>query len=73
MLPPGAIPFTPVASHEGAVIASNLLHGDQKRPDYRAIPSVVFTGPPLASVGLTEAEARRQGIEAHVQRGDSGT
>ena len=73
VLPPGAIPLTPVASHEGAVIASNLLHGDRKRPDYRGIPSVVFTSPPLASVGLTEAEARRQGIEVHVQRGDTSS
>ena len=73
VLPPGAIPLTPVASHEGAVIASNLLHGDRKRPDYRGIPSVVFTSPPLASVGLTEAEARRQGIEVHVQHGDTSS
>ncbi len=71
VLPPGAIPLTPVASHEGAVIASNLLHGDQKRPDYRGIPSVVFTGPPLAAVGLTEAEAQRHGLEVRVQRGDT--
>ena len=71
VLPPGAIPLTPVASHEGAVIAANLLHGNQKRPDYRGIPSVVFTGPPLAAVGITEAEARQQGIEVRVQCGDT--
>lgn len=46
VLPPGAIPLTPVASHEGAVIAPNLLHGNQKRPDYRGtsmsdIPSMM--------------------------------
>src|SRR5262245_53763211 len=32
-LPAGSLPLTPVATHEGLVVASNLLHGNQKRPD----------------------------------------
>jgi glutathione reductase (NADPH) len=70
-LPPGSIPLTPVAGHEGQVVASNLLHGNQKRPDYRGIPSVVFTSPPLASVGLTERAAREAGHNARVESGDT--
>jgi glutathione reductase (NADPH) len=71
-LPPGSLPLTPVAAHEGAVVASNLLHGNAKRPDYAGVPSVVFTLPPLASVGLTEADARDQGIEVTVRLEDTG-
>ena len=37
--------------------APNILHGNTKRPGYRAIPSVVFTLPPLAGAGLTEEAA----------------
>jgi glutathione reductase (NADPH) len=70
-LPPGSLPLTPVASHEGLVVASNLLHGNQTEPDYRGIPSVVFTIPPLAGVGLTEAEARQQEIDVRVKTADT--
>ena len=70
-LPAGSLPLTPVAAHEGLTAASNLLHGNRTRPDYRGIPSVVFTVPPLASVGLTEAEARTQGLDVRVKCEDT--
>lgn len=66
-LPPGSIPLTPVAAHEGAIVASNMLHGNSKRPDYRGIPSVVFTVPTLAGVGLTEEGARQSGLPFRVK------
>ncbi len=72
-LPPGALPLTPVAAHEGMIVASNLLQGNTKRPDYRGIPSVVFTEPPLAMVGLTEAEARQQGRDIRVKCEDTAS
>ena len=50
--------LTPVASHDGSVVARNLVDGNTHRPDYRGIPSVAFTIPPIAAVGLSEAEAR---------------
>ncbi|MEO7986343.1 MAG: NAD(P)/FAD-dependent oxidoreductase [Gemmatimonadales bacterium] len=71
VLTPGSIPLTPVAAHEGAVVASNLLHGNSKRPDYRGIPSVVFTLPPLAGIGLTEKQARDKGLTVHIETGDT--
>ena len=64
---PGSLPLTPVASHEGKIVSSNLLHGNTKRPDYRGIASVVFTVPPLAAVGLTEAAARTEGLDVTVK------
>lgn len=70
-LPPGSLPLTPVAAYEGTIVASNLIHGNGKTPDYRGTPSVVFTIPPLASVGLTEAEARSQNLDVRVKMEDT--
>ncbi len=56
------VPLTPVASMEGRIVAKNILEGNTTTPDYTAIPSVVFTTPPLASVGMQEEEAKKQGI-----------
>jgi glutathione reductase (NADPH) len=72
-LPSGKLPLTPVAAHEGAIVASNLLSGNSKRPDYRAIPSVVFSVPPLAAVGLTEVAARQAGLDVRVKCDDTTT
>ncbi len=72
-LPAGSLPLTPVASHEGAVVASNLLRGNNQRPDYRGISSVVFTLPHLAGVGLTEKAARAQGYNVRVKADDTTT
>ena len=68
---PGKLPLTPVAGYEGTIVASNLMQGNNRTPDYRGIPSVVFTAPPLASVGLTEAEAREQDLDVRVRTEDT--
>jgi glutathione reductase (NADPH) len=68
---PGALPLTPVAAHQSIVIASNLLHGNKKSPDYRGVSSVVFTTPPLAGVGLTVEEARQKGLKVRVKSEDT--
>lgn len=52
-------PLTPVSSHDGKVVASNILEGNRHCPDYRGVPSVAFTLPPIAAVGLSEGEARQ--------------
>lgn len=56
-------PLTPVSSHDAHVVAANLLRGNVRRPDYRGVPSVAFTVPPIASVGITEEQARAQGLK----------
>jgi glutathione reductase (NADPH) len=61
-------PLTPVASHEGEVVARNLLEGNRHRPDYRGVPSVAFTLPPIAAVGLSEQAARQQGARMQVRK-----
>ncbi|EMY35017.1 pyridine nucleotide-disulfide oxidoreductase dimerization subunit [Arthrobacter crystallopoietes BAB-32] len=49
-----------VANHEARVVAHNLEHPDNlRRSDHRFVPSAVFTQPQIASVGLTEEQARQ--------------
>ncbi len=58
----GGFPLTPVAGMQGGIVARNLLEGNWQTPNYTGIPSVVFTTPPLARVGLLEEAARAQGL-----------
>jgi mycothione reductase len=56
-----------VANHEARVVAHNLLHPDDlRRTDYEAVPHAVFTNPQIASVGLTERDARAHGVDVMV-------
>ncbi len=68
----GGPPLTPVAGYEGRLAARNLLESNTVTADYTIVPRVVFTVPPLASVGLTEPIARQQGLrfETHYDRTD---
>ena len=68
---PGALPLTPVGGHQSVIVASNLLHGNHRKPDYRGVSSVVFTTPPLAAVGLTEEAAKAQGLKVRVKSEDT--
>ena len=53
-----------VANHEMRVVQHNLLHPtDPVESDHRFVPHAVFSSPQIASVGLTEQEARRRGID----------
>ena len=64
----GGPPLTPVASYDGIIVAANLLKENHKKPSYLGIPTVVFTIPPLASVGLSETNAREQGLKFQVRK-----
>jgi glutathione reductase (NADPH) len=64
----GGLPLAPVASYEGQIVATNLLKGNHQRPNYLGIPSVVFTVPPLATVGLSERGARKQNLNFTVKK-----
>jgi dihydrolipoamide dehydrogenase len=52
---------------EGRVVAENVT-GGRRHADYRAVPNVIFTRPEIASVGLTEAQARASGVEVKVSQ-----
>ncbi|MBB4518633.1 dihydrolipoyl dehydrogenase family protein [Paraburkholderia fungorum] len=64
-------PLTPVASHDAKVVAENMLNGNRRTPNYEGVPSVVFTIPPLASVGLTEYGARERNLKFRMQHRDA--
>jgi len=54
--------FTHVSMYQAAVAARDILGQDGPPADYRAVPRVTFTDPEIGSVGLTEAQAREQGL-----------
>jgi glutathione reductase (NADPH) len=56
------LPLTPVATYEGRLAATNLIKGNVLKSNYDGLPSVVFTVPPLASVGMHEKQAREGGF-----------
>jgi len=64
-------PLTPVAAYESHIVASNLLEGNHRKVEYPPIPSVVFTLPPLARVGMLERQARENGLRFQAQFGDT--
>ncbi|HYT81930.1 MAG TPA: mercury(II) reductase [Gemmatimonadales bacterium] len=60
--------FVYVAAYGGALAAENALTGNVRPYDLRALPKVTFTDPAVASVGLTEEQARAEGIEPLVSK-----
>jgi glutathione reductase (NADPH) len=59
-----------VSSHDAKIVAANILDGNRHTPDYRGVPSVAFTLPPIAAVGLSEAAARQQHPNVRVNLAD---
>jgi mercuric reductase len=57
----GPFLYTHFAHYQGRVAAANMFAEVAERADYRVIPRVTFTEPAVASVGLTEEEARATG------------
>jgi glutathione reductase (NADPH) len=57
----GRVALTPVAIAAGRRLADRLFNGQRERKlDYDNIPTVVFSHPPIGTVGLSEAEARER-------------
>ena len=62
-----------VANHEATVAFWNIAHPDDlRRVDYKAVPSAVFSNPQVATVGLTEEQAKAEGRDVVVGRRDYG-
>jgi mercuric reductase len=64
--------FVYMAAYGAKIAAENALNGDLRRYDNATMPSVVFTDPQVASVGLTVASARARGIDAATSTIDLG-
>ncbi|MFL6383166.1 MAG: FAD-dependent oxidoreductase [Nitrososphaera sp.] len=63
----GGLALTPVASYEGNLVATNLIQGNVLKSNYSGVPSVVFTVPALASVGMQEKVAKESGFRFRVK------
>lgn len=63
----GRVQLTPVALAEGMAVARQLFKPEEYRPvDYGLIPTAVFSQPNLATVGLTEEDARLRGLHVAI-------
>lgn len=58
--------FTHVSMYQGEVAVANILGTAPLEADYRAVARVTFTDPEVGSVGITEAQAREQGLSVRV-------
>jgi glutathione reductase (NADPH) len=67
----GGLPLTPVALYDGEIVAANLLHGNTRRVDYTGLATCVFTIPPLATVGITEQQARERNLRFDVKMSET--
>ena len=59
----GKAAFTHVAVYQGRVAAADILGENHTPADYSAVPRVTFTDPEVASVGLTEQQAKDKGLK----------
>lgn len=66
---PDSAQLSPLATYEGKLVGESIIQGDVRTPEYLAVPSVVFTVPALAAVGLTEAEAKEE-FNCEIQQND---
>lgn len=65
----GGYQLAHVASAEGIVAAANAA-GLTEKMDYKVVPRCIYTLPEVASVGLTESEAKAKGLEVRTERFD---
>jgi mercuric reductase len=72
----GRYQFTPIAQYQARIAVDDMFGGDPMPADYSVLPTTIFTEPELAGVGMTEEEARAEGLDfgsavhdvKHVQR-----
>ena len=69
----GKAPFKHGANFEAKHVFWNLRGNKKYAVDYSVMPHAIFTSPQIAGVGLTEEQAKEQGIAYEVRRGDYKT
>lgn len=63
ILGPAKIMLAHMASAEGLQVIDNIIDGHKKSANYDVVPSAIFTSPEIASVGISEAQAKERNIE----------
>jgi pyruvate/2-oxoglutarate dehydrogenase complex dihydrolipoamide dehydrogenase (E3) component len=58
--------FTHMSMYHAAIAVADILGREHTPAEYHAVPQVTFTDPEVGRVGLTEAEAREQGLDVRV-------
>ena len=59
-----------VAGYEGRLAVKNMAGGNKEKINYKAVPCGIFTNPEIATVGLSEEEARRDNGELIIKKFD---
>ncbi len=65
----GDVAGQPMLAHKGSkegLVCAGVIAGQAEEYDARCVPAVIFTSPEMASVGVTDAEAKEQGREVRV-------
>lgn len=62
--------LSPLATYEGQIVGRNIVDGPRHQADWRVVPSGVFTVPALSSVGLSEEQAKDQGLRYEAEVND---
>jgi pyruvate/2-oxoglutarate dehydrogenase complex dihydrolipoamide dehydrogenase (E3) component len=62
----GQLPFTHVAGYEGGIALTNAVLHLPRKADYSKVGWCTYTDPEVASIGLNEKRAKKEGIECHV-------
>ncbi len=62
----GAYQFTHAAGYEGGIIVANAVFRLPRRADYTWMPHCTFIDPELAGIGMSEKEAKKQGVDYSV-------
>lgn len=55
--------FVYVAAYQGGIVADNAIGGLERKVNLDTVPAVIFTSPSIATVGLTEEQAKERGYE----------
>ena len=63
--------FTPIANRDGDVVVHNIINGNERKCDHTNMPTVLFTSPKLACVGLSVREAEEKKKNVEIKEGSS--
>ncbi len=58
--------FTHMSTYHAGIVIADILGEQRHGAEYHAVPKVTFTDPEIGSVGLTEAQAREQGMDLRI-------
>src|SRR5699024_2233662 len=64
----GGMQLAHVASHEGIIAVEHMANQQPVPIDYNSVPTCIYSNPEVASVGMTEKEAKAEGFEIKIDK-----